>query len=108
MADRRHPDPKRTPSRAGQNTDDAASSSSDAGDKAASGGYPDTDDLSDTGDAAERLASVEDLDEDASEELRVDNVVGPAEAGVGGGLDEQEEARAGITDEEIAKESERR
>lgn len=32
-----------------------------------------------------------------------DRVVGPAEAGLGGGLDQAEEAQLGITDEELEK-----
>lgn len=66
-----------------------------------SAGDLDTDETDDAGDAAERLAASEELDEETSEELGVDNIVGPLEAGVGGGLDEQEEARLGVTDEEI-------
>jgi hypothetical protein len=34
-------------------------------------------------------------------EYGVDRVVGPADAGLGGGLDEAEEAQLGITDEEL-------
>jgi len=33
-----------------------------------------------------------------------DRIVGPAEAGLGGGLDQAEEARLGITDEELGLE----
>jgi hypothetical protein len=43
-------------------------------------------------------------------EIGTDRVVGPDEAGLGGGLDEAEEAQLGITDEELeakAKEAER-
>lgn len=32
-----------------------------------------------------------------------DRIVGPDEAGLGGGLDQAEEARLGVTDEELAK-----
>jgi hypothetical protein len=34
-------------------------------------------------------------------EYGVDRVVGPADAGLGGGLDEAEEAQLGVTDEEL-------
>jgi hypothetical protein len=34
-------------------------------------------------------------------EYGVDRVVGPAEAGLGGGMDEAEEAQLGVTDEEL-------
>ena len=68
----------------------------------------DTEEADDISVAAERLARRGDLDEELSEELGVDNIVGPLEAGLGGGLDQAEEARAGITDEEIAKKTRRR
>lgn len=63
----------------------------------------DTRDINDTSDSAERLATYDEIDEETSEELGVDNIVGAADAGLGGGLDQQEEALAGITDEEIAR-----
>lgn len=63
----------------------------------------DTEETDETSPTAARIvAAGGEIDEEASEELGVDSVVGPFEAGVGGGLDEQEEARLGITDEEIA------
>ncbi len=66
----------------------------------------DTEEAEDISEAAERLALGDELDDETREELGVDNIVGPLEAGVGGGLDEQEEARLGITDEEIAAKAE--
>jgi len=66
----------------------------------------DTVEAEDVSEAAERLARGGDIDEETSEELGVDNIVGPLEAGIGGGLDEQEEAQLGITDEEIAEKAE--
>lgn len=66
----------------------------------------DTIEAEDVSEAAERLALGDDLDDETREELGVDNIVGPLEAGIGGGLDEQEEARLGITDEEIAEKAE--
>lgn len=41
---------------------------------------------------------------DETEELALDRVIGSREAGLGGGLDQAEEAQLGITDEEIEKE----
>lgn len=38
---------------------------------------------------------------DESEELALDRVVGARDAGLGGGLDQAEEAQLGITDEEL-------
>ena len=40
-------------------------------------------------------------------DLEPDRIVGEEEAGLGGGLDQAEEAQLGITDEEIAEEEER-
>jgi|GEM_PF-2753064 hypothetical protein len=62
----------------------------------------DTEEAEDISDAAARLALDGELDDETREDLGIDNIVGPLEAGLGGGLDEQEEARLGITDEEIA------
>ena len=59
------------------------------------------DETSDTGGLAEWLVSGNEPDEEISEDYGIDNVVGPMEAGLGGGLDQAEEARAGITDEEL-------
>src|SRR4051812_16935618 len=42
------------------------------------------------------------------DEAGVDRVVGPEEAGLGGGLDQAEEARLGKTDEEIQREKKNR
>lgn len=62
----------------------------------------DTEETDETSPAAARLASNGDVDEQISEELGVDSIVGPLEAGLGAGLDQAEEALLGITDEEIA------
>ena len=62
----------------------------------------DTEEAEDISDAAERLAIDDELDDETREDLGVDSIVGPLEAGLGAGLDEQEEARLGVTDEEIA------
>jgi hypothetical protein len=42
-----------------------------------------------------------------SEDPSFDRVVGPEEAGLGGGLDQAEEARLGVTDEELAERARR-
>jgi hypothetical protein len=68
----------------------------------------DFDESGDTIPAAELLAAGGEIDDELSEELGVDNIVGPLEAGLGSGLDQAEEARAGITDEEIARKTTRR
>lgn len=67
-----------------------------------------TENLNDAGDAASRLASRDDIDEQTSEELGVDSIVDAGDAGLGGGLDQQEEALLGVTDEEIQAHLERR
>ena len=67
----------------------------------------DTEEAEDISDAAIRLATDDELDEETSEDLGVDSIVGPLEAGLGGGLDQQEEAQLGITDEEIAAKAEK-
>jgi len=63
----------------------------------------DADYASGTDELAERLLRGNGSDDEVSEDYGIDNVVGPLEAGLGGGLDQAEEARAGITDEEIAR-----
>lgn len=57
------------------------------------------DSTSDRQGTGERL-DVEDAG-DETEELALDRVVGEREAGLGGGLDQAEEAQLGVTDEEI-------
>ena len=117
MADRKQPDPRvaanrRKAARKPTNEDDASrveptfDAQLDA--EELDPGELDTDETDEAGPAAERIASGEALDDDAREELGIDNIVGREEAGIGDGLDEQEEARAGITDEEIEKALRRR
>lgn len=65
-------------------------------------GIPGLDSTSDRRGTGERL-DVEDIG-DETEALSLDRVVRANEAGLGGGLDQAEEARYGITDEEIEKE----
>lgn len=57
------------------------------------------DSTSDRRGTGERL-DVEDLG-DETEELALDRIVSAREAGLGGGLDQAEEAQLGITDEEL-------
>jgi hypothetical protein len=60
------------------------------------------DSTSDRQGTGERL-DVEDAGDD-TEELALDRVVGARDVGLGGGLDQAEEAQLGITDEEIEDE----
>lgn len=62
----------------------------------------DNEEAEETPPPAELLAPTGELDEQISEDLGVDSIVGPLEAGLGAGLDQAEEALLGITDEEIA------
>jgi hypothetical protein len=63
-------------------------------------GLDDTTDRQGTG---ERLTVGEDPDVRIGSDIGLDRIVGPEEAGLGGGLDQAEEARLGITDEELAE-----
>ena len=77
------------------------SDSSDTGaDMMGIGGLDNTSDRNGTG---ERASVEDDPDVDAGIDLAADSVVGAEEAGLGGGLDQAEEAQLGITDEEIAR-----
>lgn len=60
------------------------------------------DSTSDRQGTGERL-DVEEAGDD-TEELALDRVVGSSEAGLGGGLDQAEEAQFGVTDEELDEE----
>jgi hypothetical protein len=62
-------------------------------------GVPHADDASDRNGTGERM-DVED-DVRGAEDLEMDRIVGSNEAGLGGGLDQAEEAQLGITDEEL-------
>jgi hypothetical protein len=59
------------------------------------------DSTSDRQGTGERLDVEETGDE--TEELALDRVIGARDAGLGGGLDQAEEAQLGITDEQIAQ-----
>jgi len=76
------------------------SDSSDSGaDMMGLGGEDDTSDRQGTGERA----SVEDVDQEDGADISADRVVAAGEAGLGGGLDQAEEAQLGITDEELAE-----
>lgn len=77
------------------------SDSSDAGSDLAGLDRNDDTDREGTG---ERLGADDESEiRSADSDIGFDRVVGPEEAGLGGGLDQAEEAIAGITDEEIAE-----
>lgn len=59
------------------------------------------DDSSDAQGTGERLTAGDEPDVRIGSDIGLDRVVGPEEAGLGGGLDQAEQARLGITDEEI-------
>ena len=61
----------------------------------------DMDDSSDAQGSGERLTAGDEPDVRIGSDIGLDRVVGPEEAGLGGGLDQAEEAQLGITDEEI-------
>lgn len=75
------------------------SDSSDTGaDMLGIGGLDNTSDRNGTG---ERASVEQDADLDSAADIEVDSVVGAGEAGLGGGLDQAEEAQLGVTDEEL-------
>jgi hypothetical protein len=75
------------------------SDSSDTGaDMMGIGGLDSTSDRHGTG---ERLEADDPTEDHASEDLLPDRIVNAEEVGLGGGLDQAEEARFGVTDEEI-------
>lgn len=63
-----------------------------------------SDDADDANDGTGELPNVENESNlQLGGDTGFDRVVGPEEAGLGGGLDQAEEARLGITDEELAE-----
>jgi hypothetical protein len=66
-------------------------------------------DSSDSSDSGSDLMGVGDLTAGQEPDVRIggdiapDRVVGSDEAGLGGGLDQAEEAQLGVTDEELAR-----
>jgi hypothetical protein len=79
----------------------------DTADAGASVGDLGLDDTSDRQGTGERLTAGKEPDVRIGGDIGPDRIVGPEEAGLGGGLDQAEEARAGITDEEIARQPRR-
>jgi hypothetical protein len=73
------------------------------GDAGASVGDLDLDENSDRFGTGEHLTAGREPDVRIGADIDTDRIVGPEDAGLGGGLDQAEEARAGITDEEIAQ-----
>ncbi len=73
----------------------------DTADAGASIGDLGLDATSDRVGTGEHLTAGKDPDVRIAADIAPDRIVGPEEAGLGGGLDQAEEARLGITDEEI-------
>jgi len=67
-----------------------------------------SDDASDRHGTGQRASVDEDIDAEPDTDLLPDRVVNADEAGLGGGLDQAEEAQLGTTDEEIEAEMARR
>jgi hypothetical protein len=77
------------------------SDSSDTGaDMMGIGGLDSTSDRNGTGERAD-VENDTDVDADAESDISADSIVDSEEAGLGGGLDQAEEAQLGVTDEEI-------
>jgi hypothetical protein len=75
------------------------SDSSDTGsDMTGLGGLDNTSDRQGTG---ERASAEDATDVDAAADIAPDDIVDAGEAGLGGGLDQAEEAQLGVTDEQI-------
>ena len=72
------------------------------GDVGASLGDLGADENSDRSGTGERFSAGKEPDIRLSNDIAPDRIVGPEEAGLGGGLDQAEEAQPGITDEELA------
>jgi len=79
------------------------SDSSDSGSELIGDGNPD-DDTSDREGTGERASVEPGIDTRTDTDIGFDRIVDASEAGLGGGLDQAEEAQLGITDEEIAAE----
>jgi hypothetical protein len=61
------------------------------------------DDTSDRNGTGEHLTAGKEPDIRIANDIAPDRIVGAEEAGLGGGLDQAEEARLGVTDEELAR-----
>ena len=74
-----------------------------ARDAGASVGDLDADENSDRSGTGEHTAAGKEPDIREGGDIAPDRIVGPEEAGLGGGLDQAEEALLGVTDEELAE-----
>jgi hypothetical protein len=72
-------------------------------DAGASVGDLGADENSDSAGTGEHMAAGKEPDIREGGDIAPDRIVGPEEAGLGGGLDQAEEAQLGITDEELAE-----
>jgi hypothetical protein len=79
-----------------------------ADDPGASLGDLDADDMSDSVGTGEHLTAGREPDVRIGGDIAADRIVGPEEVGLGGGLDQAEEAQLGVTDEELAERRRRR
>jgi hypothetical protein len=79
-----------------------------AGNPGASLGDLGADENSDRVGTGEHLTAGKDPDVRIGGDIAADRIVGPEEAGLGGGLDQAEEAQLGVTDEELAERRRRR
>jgi len=79
-----------------------------ADDPGASFGDLGADENSDRNGTGEHLTAGKDPDIRIGGDIAADRIVGPEEAGLGGGLDQAEEALLGVTDEELAERLRRR
>ena len=115
MVNRTTSDPETRPGRPTFNRDGSSigpSDSSDSGSDLAGQNASDDDLLDLEGDAAadtdaegtgERLTAGQEPDVRIGSDIGLDRIVSADDAGLGGGLDQAEEAQLGITDEELAE-----
>lgn len=88
--------------------EDSEGGRANVADAGASIGDLDMDETSDRGGSGERQTAGKEQHIRPGADIDTDRVVGPDDAGLGDGLDEAEEARLGITDEEIQRRLRRR
>ena len=84
-------------------TEDSEGGHLNSSDPGASLGDVDGDDTSDRYGTGEHITAGKDPDIRIGNDIAPDRIVTAAEAGLGGGLDQAEEARLGITDEELSE-----
>jgi hypothetical protein len=84
-------------------TEDSEGGHLSASDAGASIGDLGADDTSDRNGTGEHLTAGKEPDIRVANDIAPDRIVGAEEAGLGGGLDQAEEAQLGITDEELAE-----